>query len=148
MEPLGGGAETDGGGGIVLDGVGEAGRCAEGVGGGEGTAGVVDGGGAVAEGGGGEEAAGGGEEAARVVISSFMPLMQCPPLPQMKYLLPGEVRGMTAAPPVRGGSTGLLAVQESKSGLETSVTSWVVVYEKTACKIIVLIKLIENKSCR
>lgn len=94
-EPLGGGAEEGGNVGLrpaALDGGdGEGatllggGRRAEGVGGGDGTVGVVEGGGA---------------EAARVSISSFIPLRQCPPVPQMKYLLPEEVRGMTVTPPV------------------------------------------------
>lgn len=35
---------------------------------------------------------------ARVSISSFIPWLQCPNDPQMKYLFPGEARGMVVAP--------------------------------------------------
>lgn len=35
---------------------------------------------------------------ARVSISIFMPWTQCPSDPHIKYLLPGEVRGMVVAP--------------------------------------------------
>ena len=68
-----------------------------GGGGGEGVVVLDDGGGAVVVDG------GGGEAAAVVVMASFMPLMQWPAEPQMKYLVPAEVRGTTAAPPVRRG---------------------------------------------
>lgn len=129
-EPFGVGPETDGGGDtafecfgdgegdVVFDGGEETGWPAgEGFGGGEGTAGVVDGGGegtaGVVEGGGAEAAGGGGVEAARVVTLIFMPPRQCPAVPQMKYLVPAEVRGMTVAPPVCGGCRELVAVQES-----------------------------------
>ena len=35
---------------------------------------------------------------ARVSISTFIPWLQCPIFPQMKYLFPGEVRGMFVVP--------------------------------------------------
>lgn len=35
---------------------------------------------------------------ARVSISIFIPWPQCPNVAQMKYLLPGEVRGMVVSP--------------------------------------------------
>lgn len=35
---------------------------------------------------------------ARVSISTFIPWLQCPIVPQMKYLFPGKVRGMVVAP--------------------------------------------------
>ena len=35
---------------------------------------------------------------ARVSISTFIPWLQCPIVPQMKYLFPSEVRGMVVAP--------------------------------------------------
>ena len=35
---------------------------------------------------------------ARVFTSTFIPWLQCPIVPQMKYLFPGEVRGMVVAP--------------------------------------------------
>ena len=43
-----------------------------------------------------------GEEAvvARVLISSFIPLLQWSAIPQMKNLFPGEVRGMVVLPSV------------------------------------------------
>lgn len=42
---------------------------------------------------------GGAAEAARVTISTFIPRLQCPILPQMKYRLPGEMRGTGVVPP-------------------------------------------------
>lgn len=39
-------------------------------------------------------------EAASVSISTFIPWLQCPNVPQMKYLLPGEERGMMVLPPL------------------------------------------------
>lgn len=42
--------------------------------------------------------AGNGADAASVTISTFIPKLQCPPAPQMKYRLPGEVREMGVAP--------------------------------------------------
>lgn len=47
----------------------------------------------------GGAAAGGGEAVAIVLTSSFIPEAQCPPVPQMKYLLPREDRAMTVIPP-------------------------------------------------
>lgn len=35
---------------------------------------------------------------ASVSISTFIPWLQCPIVPQMKYLFPGDVRGMVVAP--------------------------------------------------
>lgn len=109
--------DGDGDGAILFSGGEEAGRGAEGLGGGDGTEGVVEGGGGTAArgggggggsvgmtggGGGGSEGmtGGGGAEAAMVSIWSFMPPRQCPPFPQMKYLVPAEVRDMKAEPPV------------------------------------------------
>lgn len=43
----------------------------------------------------------GGEDVARVVIPTFIPWLQCPIVPQMKYLLPGEERGMTVLPSLK-----------------------------------------------
>lgn len=37
-------------------------------------------------------------ELERVSISTFIPWVQCPIAPQMKYLFPGELRGMVVAP--------------------------------------------------
>lgn len=34
----------------------------------------------------------------RVSTSSFIPWLQCPNVPQMKYILPAEVRGMVVVP--------------------------------------------------
>jgi len=73
----------------TLDDGGNAGAGCEVVSGGEAVGGVADG---------GEDD--GGEEAARVSISTFIPWLQCPLVPQMKYLLPAEARGMTVLPPV------------------------------------------------
>lgn len=42
----------------------------------------------------------GGGAVARMSISSFIPWVQCPGVPQMKYLLPGEERAMTVEPPL------------------------------------------------
>lgn len=42
----------------------------------------------------------GAVEGARVSTSSFIPWLQCPVVPQMKYLLPGEDRGMVVLPPL------------------------------------------------
>lgn len=50
--------------------------------------------------GGFEGDAGAGEVDARVSISTFIPTVQCPGAPQMKYLLPGEESGMTVLPSV------------------------------------------------
>lgn len=36
---------------------------------------------------------------ARVSISTFIPWLQCPSVPQMKYFLPGEESGMVVVPP-------------------------------------------------
>lgn len=41
----------------------------------------------------------GGGTVASVLTSSFIPEAQCPPVPQMKYLLPVEDRDMTVIPP-------------------------------------------------
>lgn len=41
-----------------------------------------------------------GADAARVSISTFIPWLQCPIVPQMKYLLPGEESGIAVVPPV------------------------------------------------
>lgn len=40
----------------------------------------------------------GGEDVASVFISNFIPWLQCPIIPQMKYLLPGEESLMTVLP--------------------------------------------------
>ena len=45
-------------------------------------------------------AAGGGAEVASVSISTFIPWLQCPIVPQMKYLFPREERGTAVLPPV------------------------------------------------
>ncbi|CAL5336565.1 unnamed protein product [Camellia sinensis] len=37
---------------------------------------------------------------ASVSTSTFIPWLQCPIDPQMKYLFPGEVRGTTVLPPL------------------------------------------------
>lgn len=50
--------------------------------------------------GGFEGDAGAGEVDARASISTFIPTVQCPGAPQMKYLLPGEESGMTVLPSV------------------------------------------------
>lgn len=50
--------------------------------------------------GGFEGDAGAGEVDARVSIPTFIPTVQCPGAPQMKYLLPGEESGMTVLPSV------------------------------------------------
>lgn len=71
------------------------------------------GGGVKGEAGGGVKGeAGGGVEVARVSISSFIPPAQCPGVAQVKYLLPGEERGMTVVPPLYDFS-GLVIWQES-----------------------------------
>ncbi|CAL5406363.1 unnamed protein product [Camellia sinensis] len=54
----------------------------------------------VAVGGGVAGEVGGGAEVASVSISSFIPWAQCPGVPQMKYLFPGEGRAMTVLVPV------------------------------------------------
>lgn len=51
-------------------------------------------------GGGAEGVADGGEDVASVSTSSFIPWLQCPAVPQMKYLLPVEERVMTVLPPL------------------------------------------------
>jgi hypothetical protein len=43
---------------------------------------------------------GGADDVARVFISTFIPWLQCPTVPQMKYLLPGEESGMVVVPPL------------------------------------------------
>ena len=43
--------------------------------------------------------AGGGDDVARVSIWTFIPWLQCPAVPQMKYLLPCEESGMVVVPP-------------------------------------------------
>ena len=42
----------------------------------------------------------GGADVARVFIWTFIPWLQCPVVPQMKYLLPGEESGMVVVPPL------------------------------------------------
>ena len=42
----------------------------------------------------------GGVVVASVSISTFIPWLQCPNVPHMKYLLPGEERGMMVLPPL------------------------------------------------
>lgn len=42
----------------------------------------------------------GGADVARVFIWTFIPWLQCPTVPQMKYLLPGEESGMVVVPPL------------------------------------------------
>lgn len=54
----------------------------------------------------------GDTDVARVVISTFIPWLQCPGVPQMKYLLPGEERGMTVLPSLKDWSA-LVIWQES-----------------------------------
>ena len=74
---------------------------------------VVGGDGRLGEAGGGVKGeAGGGVEVARVSISSFIPPAQCPGVAQVKYLLPGEERGMAVVPPLYDCS-GLVVWQES-----------------------------------
>lgn len=51
-------------------------------------------------GGEGASAVAGGVVAASVSISTFIPWLQCPNVPHMKYLLPGEERGMMVLPPL------------------------------------------------
>lgn len=46
--------------------------------------------------GGDDGEADGGEDDARVSSSIFIPWLQCPAIPQMKHLFPGDERGMTA----------------------------------------------------
>lgn len=46
--------------------------------------------------GGDDGEADGGEDDARVSSSIFIPWLQCPAIPQMKHLFPGDDRGMTA----------------------------------------------------
>lgn len=41
-----------------------------------------------------------GADAARVCISTFIPWLQCPLVPQMKDLLPGEESRIVVVPPV------------------------------------------------
>lgn len=63
----------------------------------------VDGGEALGVGVGGVAglAGGGGVALGRVLISSCIPpTLQCPPVPQIKYLLPTEARVITVIPPV------------------------------------------------
>lgn len=49
----------------------------------------------------GEAVGGGAEVVARLVsTSSFIPWLQCPIVPQMKYLFPGEERGIVVLPPL------------------------------------------------
>lgn len=74
---------------------------------------VVDGTEGVVGGGDSGTASGGGVVLGSVLISSFMPVMQCPDVWQMKYLVPGVSRGMTAEPPLKGVCKGLVNVQES-----------------------------------
>jgi len=51
-------------------------------------------------GGEGASAVAGGVVAASVSISTFIPWLQCPNVPHMKYLLPGEERGVMVLPPL------------------------------------------------
>lgn len=44
--------------------------------------------------------AGGGADVARVSIWTFIPWLQCPLVPQMKYFLPCEESGMLVVPPL------------------------------------------------
>lgn len=60
----------------------------------------------------GEEAGDDVEDAASVTTSSFIPWAQCPGVPQMKYLLPGEERVKVVAPLVSVWSA-LVVWQES-----------------------------------
>lgn len=49
----------------------------------------------------GEAVGGGAELVARLVsTSSFIPWLQCPFVPQMKYLFPAEERGIVVLPPL------------------------------------------------
>jgi hypothetical protein len=91
--------ESDGDGGSIvgLDSgacVGEEAEILSGAG--VGTRGVTKEAGGSAEG----DDAGGAADDARVSISTFIPWLQCPIVPQMKYLLPGEESGMVVAPPL------------------------------------------------
>lgn len=61
---------------------------------GVGTRGVTKEAGGLAEGDAAAEA-----DPARVSISTFIPWLQCPSVPQMKYFLPGEESGMVVVPP-------------------------------------------------
>lgn len=73
------------------------------AGGEAGGGGVVFAGGEIGGGGvvlaGGEAGGVGGLEAASISISTFIPRLQCPVVPQMKYRFPEETRGMVVAPP-------------------------------------------------
>lgn len=92
----GGVVGVDGGGLVGVDGGGVVGVDGDGLFG-------IDGGGVVgvAVGGVAGLVGGGGEALGRVLISSFIPpTLQCPPVPQMKYLLPTEARVITVMPPV------------------------------------------------
>jgi hypothetical protein len=44
--------------------------------------------------------AGGAAADARVSIWTFIPWLQCPIVPQMKFLVPGEESGMVVVPPL------------------------------------------------
>ena len=68
--------------------------------GGEGTGVVGEAGGGVGGVAADRGVASGGAEVASVSISTFIPWLQCPIVPQMKYLFPGEERGTAVLPPV------------------------------------------------